>query len=230
MFKKTSIFLVGAIFTLISSAYSQINKDDEKKLTKADEYIKVGDKLVEEATTLYLETFKIKSDTKLSEKEINKRCNKLEREANKKQLKANEYYNIGYDLKIGIYKIYITKIIQDKKDTEITENLKIKIEEINEYLIKAREFEIKANKIKDEKEKILLLNNAREQRMKAFEVAEQTYKLCYEMPGNYHDEYNVTKNVLSAKKHIRVKKVKISYKMNLRKKIILRLMKFYCKI
>lgn len=173
-----------------------MNKDDIKRLIKADEYIKVADKLVEEATTLYLETFKIKSDTKLSEKEIKTKCNKLENEANKKQLKANEYYNIAYDTKIGIYKLYITKIIKDNKDSENTENLKIKIEEINEYLIKAKEYEIKANKIKDDKEKILLLNNARDQRIKAFDIAEKTYKLCYELSDHYLAEDNEYKNNL----------------------------------
>jgi len=185
MYKKFYFFLISCISLININLYSQLTNEDIKKIEKANEQIKLADALVDEATQLYLETFKIKSDVSLSEKEIDKRCKKLEEEANKKQLKANELYYKAYDTKISIYKLYIIKFLETQGKTE-EEYLRLKLEEINEYLIKANEYETKAAKIKDEKERILLLNNGREQRLKAFEIAEQTFNFCYITSKNFN--------------------------------------------
>jgi len=196
MFNKLFL-LFGWVILIYLQSYSQITKDEAKKLEKANESIQLADKLVEEATQLYLETFKVKSDVSLSEKEINKRCKKLENEANKKQLKAHEYYTNAYDIIIGIYKLHISKFIESNKNTVNETNLKIKIEEINEYLIKAHEFENKAAKTKDEKEKIILLNDAKENRLKAYDLTEKTYKFCYPSVSYSKKEELLTNNNLN---------------------------------
>lgn len=140
-----------------------LNVSDIKKIDKADQYIDDGDKLIEAANQLYLETFAVQGNYELSEKAKEKKVKQLEGQARQKIMDAAALYQKGNEIKYGLYKTYIERFWSGYKGNEADYvNAKLIEEQSNDFFYQAITQRNEANKMPDGNEKVEKINKANE--------------------------------------------------------------------
>jgi hypothetical protein len=193
------VYSIYLIIYLLSSCllYSQqddfiksiFRGSDLKKLEKTKSYEIQAEQLIEEANELYMETYAVQGDYELNENQIEKKVNKLEKKAQKKQIEAATYYELINQTKFGIYKSYIEKFWSDFEgdESDYTDARHIE-EQSNDLYFQASTLRSEASKISDQQEKVENLNNAYELEIKSLEKQLSALSIYYGIEYTPSDE------------------------------------------
>jgi hypothetical protein len=180
--------IAGFIILMRGNVYAQqedklisiLDAPDIKKLEKADKYRNDGDRLIEAANQLYMETFAVQQNYELDDKAKKKKVKQLEEQARQKITEASSLYQKGNEIRYALYKTYIEKFWSKfEGDESAYVNAKLIEEQSNDLYYQALTGREEAGRMPDGDEKIQKLNSASESENQAIDKQRTALGLYY---------------------------------------------------